>query len=1087
MPRIAPLQLIKCLSVLLTPGGGIKSTDEVARLVMLMQRFSKKLVSKCVYVSILKNTELGLLSDFMEHGGWALVFMWLEKGIDAQNWLFIKETLELLMICPVDVARLKSNNIPKLVKSLSKNNQIGGEVQDLAAKTVAKWLAIVKGIPVPAEVPPSATTSPPPADKEEEEEEKGSEAPAAAAPVPVLKIKINKDANKRRAIIQEDDSDTTSDQSDSSSSKSKVKAVKKSEESRSKSSSSHKDRDHDKKSSSSSSSSKQKSSSNSSSSDKHRSSEHRSSSDKSKSSRDKDRSSKSSSSSSSAKNYLKDKEREREKDRERAKRKEKEREEKESAKLTKMEKDRQIETDQATLARLMVPSINKLGKIPKKTDKTKINELKENIKSESGEKKDKPVAPPQPPEVSKKNYSFSIEKRTPSDQKPKTVKTFNAKPRSTGLEEETTKPPPPRAKTSSSSSSSSSSKHSSSSSSLSSSIEKKPTKRPSPSKELPPEKKLKTSSDPPTHPSGGSSPHQTTGSSSPNDKLKVTPPKPKVMFLQESDVFSSALNDAILVKDTKKKKRKLSKDDPKDIKDSKEPKVTSPTSQKPPEDKPTFKFYRDTLDSTLEESKKQAPTESDESEADAEAGTGTPPGSPGGESVSPTQPKQRVEKCNIDVVSRPPDQPLKGVLSYLKAAKRPKKNVHWRSVDEGFENVFYFELDETERCNVSRPNSFTDMRSMERELERENFHIARKISQEDVQEERTVWTGLIPMETEKPLCVEMGKNSREKEIQKARQMVVKPTIYGGYNVIPPSPAEPDFEVHVTTDPVIMPTEDSSAEPSTIDFSAIPWPEPVATEQFYPMGAGPAGPMMAVPGAMMAPGPGGPPMGMMPGMFPPGPPGGPVGPNGPFPAGPPPPNAGTNWMGGPVDISQAGGMPPNMNMGGPMPPFPPGMGPPGMGPGPPLMGMNMGMMGPGGPMPPDMMMGGSFPPMGPPGMFGPPGGPPGGFNGPPGPWFGPGGPGPDVPGLGPPIQGPPNNMDMYDNNGEGVGGKPPSRSKPSGGSWHRGGGEPSRDRDRERDRDRDRDRDKRGRGHRSTIPCRHKRACKNRDCQFMHPR
>jgi hypothetical protein len=64
--------------------------------------------------------------SFMENGGWALVFMWLEKGIDAQNWLFIQEILELLMICPVDVARLKSNNIPKLVKSLSKNNQIGG-------------------------------------------------------------------------------------------------------------------------------------------------------------------------------------------------------------------------------------------------------------------------------------------------------------------------------------------------------------------------------------------------------------------------------------------------------------------------------------------------------------------------------------------------------------------------------------------------------------------------------------------------------------------------------------------------------------------------------------------------------------------------------------------------------------------------------------------------------------------------------------------------------------------------------------------------------------------------------------------------
>jgi hypothetical protein len=55
-------------------------------------------------------------------------------------------------------------------------------------------------------------------------------------------------------------------------------------------------------------------------------------------------------------------------------------------------------------------------------------------------------------------------------------------------------------------------------------------------------------------------------------------------------------------------------------------------------------------------------------------------------------------------------------------------------------------------------------------------------AQEDVQEERTVWTGLIPIDVGKAPTVEAGKNSREKEIQKARQMIVKATIYGGYNV-----------------------------------------------------------------------------------------------------------------------------------------------------------------------------------------------------------------------------------------------------------------------------------------------------------------
>lgn len=62
----------------------------------------------------------------MQHGGWALVFSWLQKAIDNQNQFFIQEILDLLVICPVDVTRLKSNNIPKLVKTLSKNSQIGG-------------------------------------------------------------------------------------------------------------------------------------------------------------------------------------------------------------------------------------------------------------------------------------------------------------------------------------------------------------------------------------------------------------------------------------------------------------------------------------------------------------------------------------------------------------------------------------------------------------------------------------------------------------------------------------------------------------------------------------------------------------------------------------------------------------------------------------------------------------------------------------------------------------------------------------------------------------------------------------------------
>ena len=66
MPRIDPHQLLKTLGVLLAPSGGIKSNDEVIRLVTLMHKFSKKLVSKCIYVKILKATTQDLLDRFLE-------------------------------------------------------------------------------------------------------------------------------------------------------------------------------------------------------------------------------------------------------------------------------------------------------------------------------------------------------------------------------------------------------------------------------------------------------------------------------------------------------------------------------------------------------------------------------------------------------------------------------------------------------------------------------------------------------------------------------------------------------------------------------------------------------------------------------------------------------------------------------------------------------------------------------------------------------------------------------------------------------------------------------------------------------------
>lgn len=228
-----------------------------------------------------------------------------------------------------------------------------------------------------------------------------------------------------------------------------------------------------------------KSSSKSSSKDKYRDKEKSSS-----SSKDKKGSSSSSSKNSSSSSSSKDKDRKDRKDKDKqrsngslkssssssssSKSKEKDKEKKES-------KEKQAEKDKDTLSKVLPQNAQKLARIPKK-------QLDEKSKENTEKTKD-----------IKKDKNFSIEPRKPGEERPRTVKVFNAKMRSTGLEEEV-KPPPPR-------------------------TGKKPTpsvtlpsipqKRPSPAKELViPEKKPKI--EVPERPGA----------------IKLIPPKPKRKFSQ---------------------------------------------------------------------------------------------------------------------------------------------------------------------------------------------------------------------------------------------------------------------------------------------------------------------------------------------------------------------------------------------------------------------------------------------------------------------------------------------------------------------------------------------------------------------------
>nr|XP_033326074.1 serine/threonine-protein phosphatase 1 regulatory subunit 10 isoform X2 [Megalopta genalis]XP_033326075.1 serine/threonine-protein phosphatase 1 regulatory subunit 10 isoform X2 [Megalopta genalis]XP_033326076.1 serine/threonine-protein phosphatase 1 regulatory subunit 10 isoform X2 [Megalopta genalis]XP_033326077.1 serine/threonine-protein phosphatase 1 regulatory subunit 10 isoform X2 [Megalopta genalis]XP_033326078.1 serine/threonine-protein phosphatase 1 regulatory subunit 10 isoform X2 len=1206
MPRIDPLSLLKCLSVLLGPTGGIKSKEEVHRLANLMTKFSKKLVSKCIYIQILKTTNTDLLSQFMGAGGWNLIHMWLTDGILAKNWALIQELLELLLLCPVDIERLKSNNCPKLIKGLSKEGSHQG-VRVLASRLVEQWLKIVKGEAAPNSVPAQIMTVPvqnsgtlganivsvqqqqqqysiqcgiqqvsdgtesatvhvqdlqftsnsspsiavshiqqqPQIQEQHQTQERTTVQPlqlqvvskpqqvqiqqqlssqqskkpafvvvstSSQSPIPVYKItiregkqiltkvepdaanissvlnanstnveingdvddslsvkeitegvestelsdgvvsgqdcktdiveseKLDQDSSEVKQTVidstdtgdvdvvkskeNKDSKDTVSSESSKSSNKENRDSSRKDEK---KSSSSDKKNHHS--SSSSKSSSKHTSSSSShrssstSKSSSHRSSSSssssKSSSSKDKSSKDKDRhhSSNSSSKHSSSSKSKSDKEKEKEK-----------------------QKKDQAEKDKATLEKVQGQALSsKLGKIPKKkSEEEKSGDAavrKSSTDSRDSSKENKTDSKKVAAIPEKKNISISIESRKNSQDsttRPKTVKTFNSKFRSTGLEEEV-KPPPPR-----------------SAKKPNPIIEKKvipqklpALKRPSPLREAIPtaDKRAKLSLDSPTTPPGEEK----------KGGIKLIPPKPKPMILQESDMFMDALTASTKSKEPRKRKRRTSitKDGPTEAKkqetainDNRD--VTPPPTSPPSADekspivvKPNFKFYQDTLE-TDEDKEKEKDNSDDEgrkekeeaddqkenmifkSDIDDETGSNTPTpeddmdektsDSPEDSSVSDSSKKENAG-------SYPEIRYVDGLRSVLLHQKRkgPKKVLKWKT---DLESVRYFELDETERVNVTK--TFTDMKQMEKQNEREAFQMARKLSNEDLMEERTRWKPLISIDLP-PALVESGKDSREKDIQYAREKGILQALYFNRSMIPDSAAEPDEERHhVYSDPKIIPLDDLTGnKESEKDFTSMAWPEPKpqlqppvpAVSNFHyptfshnqqpvmtPMGPPTTmGPMPQMSQQMMGPahmGPLGPEMG------------------GPMPAG------GGGWRTGDGKVVVPDGM--GMNPMGNMPnAFPPGMEggpmvPPGMMGPPPMYNQQQegyGMMGP-----EDM----GFNNMN-----------PNNFQGPPGPMYGPG----------PNFQGPRGGGPMH-GRGRGVpgpgwyrgGGGPPGR-----GGWRGGGG------------------------------------------------
>jgi len=109
MTKINPEKLLETLSILLTPKGGIKSEDVVDQLIRLMQKYSKKLVSRTIYVQILKATSEQHLLTFLTQDSWRLLWTWFENAIRTKNWAECGNLIQLFGQCPMMEERFRGN------------------------------------------------------------------------------------------------------------------------------------------------------------------------------------------------------------------------------------------------------------------------------------------------------------------------------------------------------------------------------------------------------------------------------------------------------------------------------------------------------------------------------------------------------------------------------------------------------------------------------------------------------------------------------------------------------------------------------------------------------------------------------------------------------------------------------------------------------------------------------------------------------------------------------------------------------------------------------------------------------------------
>lgn len=284
-------------------------------------------------------------------------------------------------------------------------------------------------------------------------------------------------------------------------------------------------------------------------------------------------------------------------------------------------------------------------------------------------------------------------------------------------------------------------------------------------------------------------------------------------MLIESIGFMDALSaSAVSNKKDPKKRKRLPSNSKKDEPES--PKI---------ETKP-LKFYKDTLEEAEEEPvngekspTKEAEAVAEEKEAEVKEEKSPEASENGASEKSPEPEDEETDEKRPPGIGCGPDGPP-CALVHPNVPRRKKRQIRWRT-DEDLAEIRFFELDETERTNVSK--TFTEQKQMEHTEERSGFQLGRKMH-EDTMAEQTTWRPLIVVDNVPEISY--STKSREMKIQAERERNVLQELYFRH-LINDSPHEPDPESYEHVEPQIIPTEDVTGNPDSVNVFNDPWPAP----------------------------------------------------------------------------------------------------------------------------------------------------------------------------------------------------------------------------------------------------------------------